>query len=255
MLNVSERTVTSAAAVLDKGTPELIAAVEQGKLAVSKAATIADASPEYQNKVVEKINAGAKPTEAVRQAKREDLPNKVAALPPDKFRIIYADPPWQYSDARQTGDHRESTGAIHHYSTMTVDELKALKVKALAADDCVLLMWATFPLLPGALDLLKAWGFTYKTAFIWDKGHGAFGSYHDAEAETLLIGTKGSCVPDADKKEKQVQRFPRGAHSAKPEEWRDLIDRIWKHGPRVELFRRGDVPKGWVTWGAEAVNG
>jgi N6-adenosine-specific RNA methylase IME4 len=135
---------------------------------------------------------------------------------------------------------------------MTIEELTALDVASLAADDAVMLMWATFPLLPEALVLLKAWGFKYKTAFVWDKGHGAFGSYHDADAELLLIGTVGSCVPEADTKEKQIQHFARGKHSAKPEEWRALIDKLWPNGPRIELFRRGDVPDGWQTWGAEA---
>jgi N6-adenosine-specific RNA methylase IME4 len=75
----------------------------------------------------------------------------------------------------------------------------------------------------------------------------------------LFVATRKSCTPDADKKEKQIQRFkrPKG-HSRKPEEWRDMIDRLWiKHGTkrkpdRVELFRRGDAPDGWTVWGAEA---
>ena len=87
-----------------------------------------------------------KPTEALRRIKKVRGPAKVAALPEGKFRVIYADPPWQYNDARQTGDHRESTGALHHYSTMTIAELTALDVKAIAADEFpVLFLWATFP--------------------------------------------------------------------------------------------------------------
>jgi N6-adenosine-specific RNA methylase IME4 len=130
--------------------------------------------------------------------------------------------------------------------------LKEFDVKSIAAPDSVLFCWATFPLLADALALVAAWGFKYKTAFVWDKGHGAFGNYHDADAELLLVATRGSCLPEADKKEKQVQRFPRGKHSAKPEEWRQLIDRLYPSGPRIELFRRGDCPAGWAIWGAEA---
>lgn len=193
-----------------------------------------------------------KPTEALRQIKKAEVAAKVLELPDDIYRVIYIDPPWQYNDARQTGDHRESTGALHHYSTMPLSELKELDVGSLAAEDSVLLCWATFPLLPDALDLVKTWGFTYKTAFVWDKGHGAFGSYHDAEAELLLIATCGSCTPDIDEKEKQIQRFQRGRHSAKPDEWRYLIDRLWPNGPRIEMFCRGAKPDHWDTWGAEA---
>src|SRR5262249_25488445 len=104
-----------------------------------------------------------------------------------------------------------------------------------------------------AIDLTETWGFTYKTSFIWDKGHGAFGNYHDAEAELLLVCTRGSCTPDADTREKQIQRFPPGRHSEKPEEFRALIDRQYHIGPRIELFRRGGAPPGWDIWGAEAI--
>jgi N6-adenosine-specific RNA methylase IME4 len=197
-------------------------------------------------------NGTVKATEALRQIKKAEVRQKVAALPDGKYRVIYADPPWSYNDARQTGDHRESTGALHHYSTMSNDELRALDIKSIAADDAVLFCWATFPLLPFGLELVKAWGFAYKTAFVWDKGAGAFGSYHNAAAELLLVCTRGSCTPDNDKKFDQVVSLPRGRHSAKPEEWRTLIDAMYPLGPRIELFRRGDAPEGWEVWGAEA---
>jgi N6-adenosine-specific RNA methylase IME4 len=165
--------------------------------------------------------------------------------------VIYADPPWQYNDKRETGDHRESTGAEHHYPTMPLADLKAMPVWSLAGPDCVLLCWATFPLLQDALELVAAWGFAYKTAFVWDKGAGAFGHYHNAAAELLLVCTRGSGTPQTDKREDQVQAFQRERHSAKPEAWRELIDRLYPHGPRIELFRRGAAPQGWDVWGAE----
>jgi N6-adenosine-specific RNA methylase IME4 len=104
--------------------------------------------------------------------------------------------------------------------------------------------------------LIEAWGFTYKTAFVWDKCKGFFGNYHNVEAEQLFVCTRGSCMPEVDTKEHQIQRFPKTKHSRKPEEFRALIDRIYPPHPpkidRVELFRRGGVPKNWHTWGAEA---
>jgi N6-adenosine-specific RNA methylase IME4 len=134
---------------------------------------------------------------------------------------------------------------------MTVAELSALDVKKLAAPDSVLLCWATFPLLPDALEVVKAWGFKYKTAFVWEKNTSPFGHYHKANAELLLVCTRGACTPDIAQRESQVQRFKRTVHSAKPEEWRALIDRLWPHGPRLELFRRGTAPENWDVWGAE----
>jgi N6-adenosine-specific RNA methylase IME4 len=213
---------------------------------------LADKPPEFQESVTAKLKEGIALTEALRQAHKEILPGKILALPSGQYRVIYADPPWKYNDTRTTGDHRQSTGALDHYSDLDLDGLKKLDVLAIAAPDSVLFCWATFPIMPDALSLVGAWGFKYKTAFVWDKGHGSFGHYHDADAELLLVATRGSCLPEADKKEKQIQRFARDKHSAKPEEWRGLIDRLYPSGPRIELFRRGDCPKGWEIWGAEA---
>lgn len=199
------------------------------------------------------VDRGWAATELHRQIARGQIPDRIAALPAGQFRVLYADPPWQYNDARRTGDHRQSTGVLDHYADMDLGQLAALGVEQIAAPDSVLFCWATVPLLPEALATVAAWGFAYKTHFVWDKGHGSFGTYHDAEAELLIVATRGSCTPEADRKEKQIQRWPRGRHSAKPEQWRALIDRLYPSGPRIELFRRGECPPGWVVWGAEAV--
>lgn len=216
---------------LKKARPDLAAKVQQGEM---------------------------KSTAALRTMKKDQVAQKVKELPDGKFRVIYADPPWKYNDEREglgTGDgatvDRASTAASDHYPTMSFDELKALDVAKLAAPDCVLFCWATFPLLPEQLEVIKAWGFKYKTAFVWHKPQGSFGHYHKADAELLFVATKGSCTPDSDTRESQVQTWARGRHSAKPEDCRAMIDRMYLHGPRIELFRRGDVPAGWVAWGAE----
>lgn len=252
-LNVGDRSVRHAVVVRDSGDDALIAAVRDGMLAVSKAVTIARERPEFRAAALARItDDGIRATEAIRQTRKQFLPSDVAKLPDGIFRLIYSDPPWEYNDARRTDDHRQCTGAFDQYGDMALEEICALDVKSIAADDSVLLMWGTFPLMPQCLRVIEAWGFAYKTAFIWDKRHGSFGNYHDAEAELLFVATRGSCVPDLETKEKQIQRWPRGRHSAKPEMARALIDKLWPHGPRVELFRRGPVPPGWKTWGAEA---
>lgn len=207
-----------------------------------------------------KVQAGEMTlTAARREMKRGETAEKVAALPDGKYRVIYADPPWQYNDERTglgSADgakiDRASTAAKDHYPTMSTADLLALDVRGLTDNDAVLFCWATFPLLPDQLEVVKAWGFKYKTAFVWDKQRGSFGNYHTAEAEILLVCTRGSCTPDADKRESQVQRWPRAEHSRKPDDARAMIDRLYPHGPRIELFRRGDAPDGWHVWGAEA---
>jgi N6-adenosine-specific RNA methylase IME4 len=248
VLSVSRRSIQYAREVIENGTPELVHAVEQGNIAVSAAAVIAQKAPEYQKAVVAEVNGGAKPREAQRIVRNNGMATK--ALPEGKHRVLLVDAPWRYSDDRAGLGDRATTAAEDHYPTMSVAELSALDIGALAADDSVLLCWATFPLLPDALETVKAWGFTYKTAFVWHKDRGSFGHYHRADAELLLVCTRGSCTPDSGKRESQVQSFARTKHSAKPEEFRALIDRLWPHGPRIELFSRGPAP-GWMQWGSQ----
>jgi N6-adenosine-specific RNA methylase IME4 len=252
-LNISERSVRSAVAVRRIAEPAVIQAVESGLLPVHQAAGLAKRSPDVQRAVVEKLLAGAKPTEAVRQVQRDGLADRVATFPVGTYRVLYADPPWQYSDARATGDHRQSTAAATHYPTMSVTDISAMRadVDVLSQRDAVLFMWATFPLLPDALQVVAAWGFQYKTAFVWAKGRGSFGHYHKADAELLLVATRGSCVPDSEHRETQVQAHARGRHSEKPEAFRSLVDCLYPIGPRIELFARGTLPVGWVGWGNE----
>lgn len=210
---------------------------------------LATKRPDLLNKVAD---GEIKLPEAMRQVKREEVSKRVEALPSDKYRVIYADPPWQYNDSRAGLDDYAATAAEDHYPTMPTAAICALDVKALADDDAVLFCWATFPLLPDALDVVKAWGFKYKTAFVWSKGRPNFGHYHTADAELLLVATRGSCTPDAEKRDRQVQAVERtGKHSSKPEEFRALIDRLYR-GKRIELFRRGAAPDGWAIWGNEA---
>lgn len=200
-----------------------------------------------------------KPSMALREVKRATLATRIAQLPDGKFRVIYADPPWSYGDERG-GLEKADTAAAGQYPTMKTEAICALApydqpVTDIFARDAVLFMWATFPLLTDALMVVKAWGFDYKTAFVWDKERSNIGNYHDARAELLMIGVRGSCPIEIDTRPKQVQAIARGRHSAKPEAFRELIDKLYPSGPRIELFRRGDVPKNWKTWGNEATPG
>ena len=201
--------------------------------------------------LAEKVRLGLmKPAEAHRQMKRDEVKEKVRALPSGKYRIIYADPPWEYGDGR-TGDLITATGALHHYPTMSLSELKAMDIQGLAAEDSILFLWATVPLLPEALELAKAWGFTYKSHFVWDKVKHNMGHYNSVRHELLLICTKGSGTPEVSKLFDSVQVIERQEHSRKPEEFRMIIDTLYPSGPRIELFCRGEQPSGWEAWGNE----
>lgn len=172
-------------------------------------------------------------------------------LPKDKYRVIYADPPWKYADELIEG----YGAAEHHYPTMTIAELAALPIKDLALPDAVLFMWVTSPLLEECFEVIKGWGFQYKSMFVWDKVKHNFGHYNSVRHELLLICTRGSCTPDSGELHDSVVSVERNdTHSSKPEEFRRLIDSLYTDGQRIELFSRTKA-KGWHVWGNEAHKG
>lgn len=175
--------------------------------------------------------------------------NKVEAPPLEgKYRIIYADPPWKYGDKLIEG----YGAAEHHYPVMSIEELNTLPIRELAEDDAVLFLWATSPLLQEAFEVIKSWGFEYKASFVWDKVKHNFGHYNSVRHEFLLVCTRGSCTPDAMELFDSVQSIERTDHSTKPEEFRRIIDTLYTHGKRIELFARREV-EGWERWGNEPI--
>jgi N6-adenosine-specific RNA methylase IME4 len=235
--------------------PEVAALAKGGAVNMQEAKLLAELSPARRKDAVAAVSSGTKPREAVRQAKKAELAARSIAEPSGRYRVIYADPPWEYGDTRAGLSGYEATAAADHYPTMPTRDICALPVREWIDDDAVLFCWATFPMLPDALEVVRAWGFRYKTAFVWAKGRGGMGNYHDVSCELLLLATRGSCTPDADKRESQLQQVKRaGRHSEKPDAFREMIDRLYKHGRRLELFRRGAAPKGWDVWGNEATS-
>jgi N6-adenosine-specific RNA methylase IME4 len=221
--------------------------------AVSRGDKLANDRPD----LAKKVRLGEmKPAAAHRQMKKDEVSKKIEDLPKGQYRVLYADPPWKYNDAQAVkGEYGTGTGAAEgHYPIMKLSELKALNIKTISAENSVLFLWATSPLLEDALELCKAWGFKYKAQFIWDKVKHNMGHYNSVRHEILLICTRGSCLPDSNKLIDSVQVIERTKkHSQKPEEFRNIIDEMYSLGPRIELFRIGDKPEGWETWGNEAI--
>ena len=184
--------------------------------------------------------------------------------PTKKYSSILADPPWHFSTwgerpwwhRAEDVDLSKSRVADRHYKTMKVEGIKELPVSEVAADDCMLFLWATYPTLLDAIATLEAWGFKYKTvAFTWakttknGKWHCGLGYYTRANPEICLLGTRG--------KPKRVSKAVRNLvvsqvreHSRKPDEVRASIEQLVT-GPYLELFSRTDYA-GWDVWGLEA---
>ncbi|MHA1370523.1 MAG: MT-A70 family methyltransferase [Promethearchaeota archaeon] len=176
-------------------------------------------------------------------------------IPKNVYRIIYADPPWKYTEQGLTGVsdsyHRgDEYGNIpKHYKPMTIKELCNMKMPK-TEDNAVLFLWVTWPFLEKSFKVIEAWGFKYKTGIVWDKIKHNFGYYVSVRSELLLICTKGSCTPDVKVLHDNVVSIERTKHSEKPERFREIIDEIYPKGNRIELFARKKV-KNWDAWGLE----
>lgn len=174
-----------------------------------------------------------------------------------KYNVIYANPPWAYNVWSKKGAGRS---AESHYPTMGIEDIKALPVREVAADDCALFLWITFPMLREAWGVMDAWGFSFKTvAFVWvkqcRKSDGIFtgmGYWTRANAEICLLATKGH-PKRAAKNVKQVIISHVEEHSKKPDEARRRIESLMGDVPRIELFARQASP-GWDVWGNEVAS-
>ena len=166
---------------------------------------------------------------------------------PKKYHVIYADPPWPISETQW--DKWESR-ITDKYPTMTMDEIKGLPVKTIAAENCALFMWTTNTFLHDAFHVLDAWGFKYYCTIVWDKGGGWTQDGFHKNAEFLLFGYKGKMIVEQTGDSIPTVFYEKKQeHSKKPDSIRKLIeDKII--GNRLEMFAR-DKYDGWDCWGNE----
>lgn len=171
-----------------------------------------------------------------------------------KYKIIYADPPWQYRVYSQKGQGRS---AENHYHTMNIKDIMALPVDKIADKDCILFLWITFPCLKEGIEVMERWGFKYKTCgFNWVKRNKkkntyfmGLGFWTRSNSEVCLIGTKGQ-PKRVSKSVSQICDARIMEHSRKPAEIRERIVELCGELPRIELFARDKV-KGWDSLGDE----
>lgn len=171
-----------------------------------------------------------------------------------KYSIIYADPPWHYETYSKKGQGRS---AESHYPTMSLEDIKSLPVSKIAEKDCALFLWATFPCLQEALQVIEAWGFRYKTvAFVWIKQNRksdslfwGMGYWTRANAEFCILATRGH-PKRVNPGIHQVIISHIEEHSKKPDEARNRIVKLMGDFPRIELFAR-QSPEGLDVWGNE----
>jgi N6-adenosine-specific RNA methylase IME4 len=185
---------------------------------------------------------------ALKQIERQERYAQIGPAPPlpqGRFNVILADPPWQL------GSPTSPNSPEQHYPTLPTSQIGELPVPA--AEKAALFLWAVSSLLPEALEVINAWGFTCKTNLVWKKPSIGRGVYVRNEHELLLFATRGGFPPPAeDLRTNSVIEAPRGRHSAKPTCFYERIEQMYPHATRLELFARGRARPGWTTWGNEA---
>lgn len=220
-----------------------VASVPEAKFEEHVAET-KDAKKELTTNGVLKLATRLKPRNAVKAEPSEGFVTKLSDLSGQKFGCIYVDPPWQY--------HNQSTRAStdNHYATMTLADLCAMPIGELAAENSHLHLWTTNGFLFDCPQLLAAWGFTFKSSFVWVKPQMGIGNYWRCAHEFLLLAVRGKATAAA-KGLKSWAEIERRGHSEKPDEVRAMVERL-SPGPYLELFGRKAV-KGWTVFGNETL--
>ncbi len=173
-------------------------------------------------------------------------------LRPLRYGLIMADPAWLFELWSEAGGKKSPQA---HYDCMTVSQIKALPVANLAGGDCVLFLWATWPMIRQAFQVMEAWGFKYKTGGAWHKktkhGKTAFGTGYilRSACEPFLIGTIGKPGLRSRSERNLIEAKTRG-HSRKPVEAHEMLERMYPDTWKVELFSRR-TRQGWDAWGNE----
>ncbi len=181
--------------------------------------------------------------------------DQLEGLEDKTFSTILIDPPWRFQN--RTGKMAPEHRRLNRYETLQLDDIKRMPVAAHANKPCHLYMWCPNALLPEGLEVMKAWGFNYKTNVVWYKvrkdggpdGRGV-GFYFRNVTEIILFGVRGSMrTLDPGRRQVNMISTRKREHSRKPEETYSLIERC-SPGPYLEIFAR-EPAEGWTAWGNE----
>ncbi len=186
-------------------------------------------------------NRQAKHESIASSAKAKQRPGQVGP-----FSLLYVDPPWSH-------DAKISESKAVPYPTMTLEDLKLLPIHAICAPNCVMYLWVTVPHAEEAFELLKAWGFAYKSQHVWDKGGNGSGMGHwsRVDHELLYIATRGDFpTPPTAGRRSSVFNYEKGRHSEKPIEVQEYLENIYIKHPKAELFARRERSS-WTCIGNE----
>ena len=258
LLNIGVETIKRAKQVIKNGVPELQQQVSAGNIKVRPAADISKLPAAEQLAILKKedpkaVQQAAKELRAEKETHRREqrldslkvMANPKPALNTEqKYSVIYADPPWQYE--RPVSDSRKIE---NQYPVMSLDEIKALPVNKLATDAAILYLWATSPKLEESMQVMNAWGFSYRSCAVWDKEIMGMGYWFRQQTELLLVGIRGAMPsPEPASRVSSLITSRRGRHSQKPDCVYRMIETMYPDLSRIELFSR-QQRSGWAAFG------
>jgi N6-adenosine-specific RNA methylase IME4 len=231
---------------IEKKAPEVYEKLCSGVLQIHEAKIIARLPEDKREAVLEKKLETKKDIRSIiREVNNAEKNRNAKPLPEGEFSIIYADPPWEYEHSVSARREIEN-----HYPTLELEKIKAIKIPA--GDDALLFLWAPAPKLEEALEVMKAWGFSYRTCMVWVKDKIGMGYYVRVKHELLLIGVRGGGIgtPLPENRPESVVFAERGEHSKKPDIFYELIEKMYPNHSKIELFARSRR-EGWEAWGNE----
>jgi N6-adenosine-specific RNA methylase IME4 len=236
----------SAPSVPQEAVDQVLAEAERGNVTEKRAKQIAKAAKAMRARTAHRNHA-------VRTERLATISANSAELPTGRiYPVLYADAPWHF----EAYDSVTGTQRSPAYPTMTADEICALRIGGRAVgewatDDAVLFLWTTSAHLEDAFQVIKAWGFEYAANIVWVKDRTGLGYWVRSQHEHLLIAKRGNFpAPLEANRPLSVIQAPRREHSRKPDEARELIERMYPNLPKIELFAR-ERHEGWDVWGNE----
>lgn len=250
-LNVSPRIVSDSKKVTAKAAPEVVAAVRSGAIAVSDAVRIVAEPAAKQAALVASVEAGDAKTlkEAAQKATKAEVVARIQAepqpLPEGPFRVIVADPPWQYDKRAEDPTHR----GANPYPSMSTEAICELPVRSIAHEDAILWLWTTNAFMRDAFRVLDAWGFRERTILTWVKDRMGTGDWLRGKTEHCILAVRGRPAVTLTN-QTTVLSAPLREHSRKPEAFFVLVDGLCP-GSKLEMFAR-EPRAGWSSWGAES---
>jgi len=248
--NISPRVIREEIQLASSFTPEIEEQIEEADITKTEMLVLARQPEDKHKEILDRsVKEHKKIEKVVKDIKREDSRAKIVEavktnmlIPDGKFDIILADPPWRYDNATP------NRLVENHYPTMDTSDICKMSIPS--NETSILFLWATSGKLPDALEVMRAWGYEYKSSAVWNKMIIGMGYYFRGQHEFLLVGTKGNPgTPEPENRYSSIIEEKRTEHSKKPDIVYGMIEKMYPNRKYLELFARSKHSEAWEVWG------